>query len=90
MHVNVGRDPINEYENVAGKLQDTFPDLFPIGLTSDMIGGKAEFSLMVVRLLLFNTDTRWATSADFIMLLTDMHLRHSGTRCFGRGGTWFG
>jgi hypothetical protein len=80
IRVNVGPEPINEYENVAGKIQDAFPDLFPLGLTSDMIGGKADLSLMVIRLLLFNTDTRWATSADFIMLLTDMYLRHNVAR----------
>ena len=59
--MTVGNDPVSEYDNVAALIQDAFPDLFPCGLTAEMAGGKANLSVMVMRLIFFHTDTRWAT-----------------------------
>ena len=80
MKVTVGNDPVSEYDNVAALIQDAFPDLFPCGLTAEMAGGKANLSIMVMRLIFFHTDPRWATCPDFIMYLTDMELRHTVAR----------
>ena len=80
--------PLNEFKENPRLLAGTFPTMFPLGLTSAMIGSTAGVSKLVKERLVKMYDQRFAQHIPLLLLMFDQHLRHCAAQQVGiRVGT---